>query len=485
MYRFRSIAAEIRYSARLLAMLLLGLLSACLVEPEGRSPGADPKLGGNFAPLDDKQHAAVVAKYGGEYRHQPLSDMLRRVLDEVTAVSQQPSRKYRVTVLNSPLVNAFALPGGSIYVTRGLLALANDSSEVAAVLAHEIAHVISQHGILRQEKADATKIGKRIVDEVLGDSTSTRVAIVANDIRFAEFSRDQELQADTLGIRMIGRAGYDPFAAARFLSAMEGFRNLKRLERRNGLPGFLASHPSTPRRIEFAERNARFFGAPGTGATDRAGYLAGIDGMLFGDSPQEGFVRGDAFIHVGLGITFRATANDVITNQPDAVLIASSQDVATRFDAVVVRGGIALDDYLKSGWINGLDPKSVATRTINGLASATGKAQTEEWRFAITAIRVGSQVYRFITAMPRNQPQSANPHHKIPRSFRTLSALEKRQHRPLKIAIVKAGPGDSQATIAAKMRGTSRPAELLRLLNRIEKGTPIAPSQKLKVVAEG
>ena len=136
--------------------------------------------------------------------------------------SDKPEQGYRITILNAPAVNAFALQGGYLYVTRGLLALANDSSEIAAVLGHEIGHITANHAIQRENKARNALIVSRVATDVLDDS-SGKLALASTQRTLASFSRQQELEADAIGIRTIGKAGYDPFAAARFLQAMSRF----------------------------------------------------------------------------------------------------------------------------------------------------------------------------------------------------------------------------------------------------------------------
>ncbi len=135
---------------------------------------------------------------------------MARITGALTLVSENPSQSYRITILNSPAINAFALPGGYLYVTRGLLALATDASEVAAVLSHEMAHVTANHGIERQQREEAEVIASRVVAEVLSSEIAGKQALARSKLRLAAFSRNQELQADVIGVRMLGQAGYDP-----------------------------------------------------------------------------------------------------------------------------------------------------------------------------------------------------------------------------------------------------------------------------------
>ncbi|MCF6320893.1 MAG: M48 family metalloprotease [Rhizobiaceae bacterium] len=451
-----------------------------------------------------REHPLVVAKYGGEYQYLKAERMLALIVGELVAVSDDPTRVYRVTMLNSPKVNAFALPGGYLYITRGLLALANDSAEIAAVIAHEMAHVSANHAILRREKQVSTELGERVATEVLGDSTSARVALAANQLKLSDFSREQELQADALGIRMTGKAGYDAFAGARFLETLSAFRTINR----NGLAAFddssfLSTHPSTPRRTELAKRHARFFGAPGIGRIDRDRFLQGIEGMVFGDSAEEGFVRAQRFSHSGLGITFAAPTGYRIENQTKAVVITGKDGVAIRFDATVIDKSSNLKDYMNSGWVNGLESASIEVNTINGLKTASGNARADSWNFRIHVIRIGTQLYRFIAAVSQadgtgavsvnTKPTEENSQRianlkkvvlSITDSFRKLSARELENLAPLKIRIVTFKDGDSLASLANQMKSGGNTLKLFRILNGLGPGEMPKAGYKLKIVSD-
>ncbi len=217
-------------------------------------------------------------------------------------------------------MNAFALPGGYLYVTRGLLALANDSAELAAVIAHEMAHVTANHGLARQQKEAEEVLATRVVSDVLGDNANARAALIRGKLRLAQFSRNQELEADAIGIKHSAEAGFDPFAAGRFLQSMASYSDFRSVTgAQDASLDFLASHPNAPQRIELAQRHARQYGAPGTGARDRDSFLAGVDGLVFGDTPEEGFVRGNTFLHPRFGVAFSVPSGFVIDNTAAAV----------------------------------------------------------------------------------------------------------------------------------------------------------------------
>jgi predicted Zn-dependent protease len=403
-------------------------------------------------------------------------------------VSENPQQTYRITILNSPAINAFALPGGYIYVTRGLLALATDASEVAAVLSHEMGHVTANHGILRQQKEEAEMIASRVVTEVLSSELAGKQALARSKLRLAAFSRNQELQADQIGVRMLGEAGYDPYAAARFLDAMGAFQRFNAVDQNSSDQGldFLSTHPSTPQRVELARMHARAFGMEDkVGDKGRDYFLAGIDGLLYGDSPTEGYVRGETFLHPNLGIRFDVPPSFRIDNKAEAVMATGPNEVAVRFDLVDDTSGGSLTDYIASGWVTGLMPETIRAAFVNGMPAATARASAERWDFDVTVVRNGPKIYRFLTAVPKGDATDLQATAtKLRSTFRRLSPSEIANLKPLRIRVVTVAPKDTVDTLASRMLGTDRKLDLFRLLNGLPIGATVKPGDKVKIVAE-
>lgn len=438
-----------------------------------------------LAQIGAQQHPRILATYGGEYKDQRLERMVAKIVGKLTTVSDKPEQTYRITILDSPNINAFALPGGYLYVTRGLLALANDSSEVAAVIAHEMGHVVANHGILRQEKEAETEIAGRVASEVLHNESASREALIRGKLRLAQFSRNQELQADAIGIKMIGEAGYDPFASARFLQSMEAYTGFRSVSGATDASlDFLASHPATPQRIELALGHARRIGAPGVGTTDRDSFLDGIDGLLYGDSPNEGYIREQTFIHPKLGVTFRAPEGFTIDNSATAVMASGPGEVAIRFDGASLPSGSSLTDYIKSGWVTGLDESSIQATTINGLPAATARAAADRWQFDIVVIGANNKVYRFLTAAPKGSNALLPASQTVTQSFRLLTPAEQNAIKPLRIRVVTVKPGDTMASLSSRVQGTTRKLELLRLLNAMPAGATVSVGDRVKIISE-
>ena len=438
-----------------------------------------------LAELARAQHPRILATYGGEYSDPKLERMVAKVVGNLTTVSGNPGQAYRITILNSPNVNAFALPGGYLYVTRGLLALANDSAELAAVVAHEMGHVTANHGLQRQQKEAEEVLATKVVTDVLGQNPTANMALIRGKLRLAQFSRNQELEADAIGIRTSGQAGFDPYAAGRFLQSMSAYTDFRAVSGATDASlDFLASHPNAPQRIELAQRHARQVGQAGQGARDRDSFLAGIDGLLYGDTPEEGYVRGNTFLHPRLGISFSVPPGFVIDNSASAVTATGPGELAVRFDGVALNSRTQLADYIRSGWVAGLDPNSVRTLTINGNEAASARAAADGWKFDITVIRAGGQVYRLLTAAPTASDQLEATAQTVGGSFKLLSARDKANLKPLRIRVVTVKPGQTVGSIAASMVGVDRKLELFRVLNALSPGATVSAGDKVKIITD-
>lgn len=475
-----------RFGGHIAALGAAVLLAACTSILDPVELPTDPVQLPGASPEANAQHAAIVATYGGVFRDAEVERTLAQIASRLVAASDDPGRTYAITILNAATVNAFALPEGYLYVTRGLLTLASDAAEVAAVFAHEMAHVTADHAGQRREQALTAAIVNDAVEGVVGDAAPGDTALVTAQQTLASFSRQQELEADAIGIATVSRAGYDPYAAARFLLAMSRYEDyrLSLGVRQDQRPAFLASHPSNQNRIDSAVATAASFGPPGGGITDRDRYLAAIDGVIYGDDVDQGFIRGRSFVHSELAIGFTVTDGFVLDNTQEAVLATGPDGTALRFDAVAVAPDQPLTEYLLSGWVNGLEPASVRDTSINGLTAASATAAAGGWAFRITVVRVGTATYRFIFANDRDSGAFTSAAEAIAGSFRQLSPQEVAALRPLRIDVVTVGAGDSAALLAGRMGGVESPAVLFAVLNGLEPGTDPAPGSRAKLVVE-
>ncbi|MER2607117.1 MAG: M48 family metalloprotease [Siculibacillus sp.] len=443
-----------------------------------------PLVAAPIAPSTDPEHDRIVATYGGLYDDPAAAQAVARAVGRLVAASDDPAQSYRITILNSPAINAFALPSGNLYVTRGLIALADDTSEMAAVIAHEMAHVTARHAVARARRAEAASEVNRIVANVMQDQDAQRLALASTQLSLARFSQVQELEADAIGIRTLARAGFDPFAASRFLTSMARYADYRARGAGSRNPDFLSSHPSTPERISFAVRAAREIGAPGIGEQEKDQYLAGLDGMVFGDDPSEGFVRGRSFLHKGLGVQFTVPTGYGLENTTKAVLATDQTGTAMRFDGVALPVETSLTDYLSTGWVNGLKAGSVHETTVGEFPAVTATAEADGWTFHIGLLRKGKSVFRFIFATQDNQSAVEAALVATMGSFRKLTPEESARLRPLHLRVVRVKPGDTVERLAEQMSGMERRFELFRVINGLSASDLPEPGRLVKIVGD-
>src|SRR5215467_11833763 len=377
-------------------------VAACASVPGGRQIFL-PDLPKNTEvnPPSVREHQRVLSAYGGAYEDPRLHAKLTSIVSRLVAASDKPDLSYKITILNSPAVNAFALPNGQLYVTRGLLGLANDSAEFASVMSHEMAHVIARHAATREVQARKTELISN-VNDLLGDPQVGAMALARAKIALASFSRIQELEADSIGVGIAARAGFDPFGASRLLASMGRKAELYAASHGAGghSLGFMSSHPATPERVKNAEDSARQLPATSRAHRDKAAYLASIDGMTYGEDPADGFVRGRLFVHPRLGFSFMAPEGFALNNTTQAVLgTKEGAGQALRLDVVKVPPEQSLIEYINSGWIENIEGGSVEELTVNGVSAATATATGNQWAFRLYVVRFGGEVYRFIFAV--------------------------------------------------------------------------------------
>jgi predicted Zn-dependent protease len=475
------------------------LLAACTatqppVEPPAAAVApAKPAEDSSLSPAVQREHQRILAAYGGVYNDPRLQAVIEQTVERLVAASEKPDLHYKVTMLNSQSINAFALPTGQLYVTRGLIALANDESELASVLAHEMGHVIARHAEIREEQARNAELANRVVTDLISDPQAGALALAKSKLALASFSQSQELEADAIGVGIAARAGYDPYGAVRFLTSMEHNSELKAAPSGPINPAaadFLSSHPATPQRITNALSNARQYRAPAADTPDdlakaKDTYLGDIDGIVFGEDPSEGFVRGRRFLHPKLGFTFTAPDGFSLDNTAQAVLgVKHGGGMALRLDVVRVPAEQTLAAYLTSGWIENIDPATVDDIIINGFPGATAAAKGDQWDFRLYALRFGSDVYRFIFAAKHRTPETDRIFRESIGTFRRMSLAEIEQAKPLHLMVVKVAPGDTVEKLASRMAVTDRAVERFRVLNGLNPGDKLKPGGEAKIVVE-
>ena len=432
------------------------------------------------------QHPRMLAAFGGAYQNRNLDTYISDLTRRLRAFASTPNSVRQVTVLNSPGVNAFALPGGYIYITRGLLALANDEAEVAMVIAHEIGHVTARHPAKRLARLASAEMLDSVVGRMIAGTQAQKILEMGNEGYIAQYSRSQEFEADALGIKIAAQAGYDPEAALTFLRAMERDQKLQaqllKKSTSGEAPVYMAAHPPTPARISQAEAVVKNMG-PG-GARHRATYLDNIAGVVYGDAPENGVVRGRQFLQPTLRFTFTVPKGYVIHNRPSAVVALGGDKRIILFDGVSVRAKLPVATYLKDRWGGALGIDNVETLTINGMPAATGFARLGSRAARLIAIRHSQDtVYRFIILNSASELATfSGAIKRMALSFRQLSAAEARQVRPLRISVRTVRPGDTAASLARETPFSTARTERFEVLNGLDNHTQPPVGSRVKLV---
>lgn len=487
-----------------LALALLAALLASAPAPDG---GAAQARSAAEQRIGDETHPKILAEFGGEVSDRALRDYVEGIGRRLVAVTEEPDAKWTFTVLDSPVVNAFALPGGYVYVSRGLIALANDEAELAGVIGHEIGHVTASHGADRQETAGMAQLGLAIgtiVGAVVGIPGETlqvlgQLGAAGAQGLIASYSRDQELEADRLGVRYIARAGWDPRAQADFLASMKNETALQAaVAGQSYNPNrvdFFSTHPATAERVREAIRAAGQEAEAGARAPrNRNRFMAAIDGMIYGDSPAQGFVRGRRFVHPELRFAFEAPEGFRIQNAAANVTMAGPEGAGIVFDGDEGRGEPP-DAYLARVWAPALAKQARVGRLsevrrgrIGGLEAATATLPAETRQgvrlLRLAVIRDGDRLWRFMGVQPEGADRLGAAMDRAAASFAKLPAAEARSFKPKRIAVHEARAGDDVASLARRMAFDDRKEERFRVLNGLPPNGRVREGQRVKLVVE-
>jgi len=489
----RSTVPKHRLTALLAGCLLL--LSACAVNPAtGERQFTALLPAEQEASLGAEEHPKILAEFGGAYEDPELQAMLDRLGQRLAAGTERPEVSYTFTLLDSDVVNAFALPGGYVYVTRGLLALANSEAQLAGVVGHEIAHITARHTAERYSRGTLAQIGA-VLAGVFGGQQIGQAAAAGAQLILAGWSRDQELEADRLGLRYMAQLGYDPLEMARFLDTMGRHAQLQALLA--GKPGaadtfsYLQTHPPTGNRVERAVEIART--VPGTPArAERDAYLRALDGVIYGDSPENGFVRDRVFAHPGLGFRFEVPEGFRLLNgQRTVTAVGPQENTLIVFDAAPTQGAADPAAFIRNVWAPQAPLAGLERIEINGLPAATARSQVRSQAGALDARLVAIRwdadtFYRFLFLNPAGLTGGLSvPFRETTYSFRALTAAERAGLRPYRIEVVEVRPGQTVADFVRRMPFDDYAEERFRVLNDIAPGTGLQAGRLVKIVTGG
>jgi predicted Zn-dependent protease len=339
---------------------------------------------------------------------------------------------------------------------------------------------------MREDRVRQAAIVSRVANDLLSDPRMGALAAAKSKIALATFSRTQELEADGIGVGISARAGFDPYGAMRFLTSMDRNAEMKsRAAGRDGpAPDFLSLHPANPERVKHAQNSARQFSAPGLGVRGDAEYLESLDGLIYGEDPHDGVVRGRQYLHAKLGFAFMAPEGFALDISGPVVFgMNEKSGLALRLD-VVRAPQQELAAYLTSGWIENIDALSVQELTVNGLTAATATAKGDQWSFRLYALRAGDHLYRFLFAARNRTPELERLFRETVASFRPMTQDERDSVKPLRLQVITVAPGDTVEQLAARMALRSHAAERFRLLNGLRADETLKPGDQVKLVVE-
>ena len=445
------------------------------------------------AAVGAEEHPKMLKRFGGAYDDPSIGGYAAEIGGRLVHHPDFANQRFTITVLNSPEVNAFALPGGYVYVTRGLMALANSEAELASVLAHEIGHVAARHTAERFSQAMIAQLGTVVLGAVTESRQVADLAQLGAGLYLAGYSREQEFEADQLGVRYLARTGYDPRAAEGFLTSLGREHRLQaRIEGEEAVRdyGFFATHPRTVERVQRAIAAATASGAPLDAPHRQAEYLDRLDGMVFGDSAEQGFVRGRTFSHPGLRLTFTAPPGFRLINTTQAVFAEGPAEAIIRLDSAGEDARADPYDYLSRDWARGVGLRDLERLTINGLRAATARAQI--FRFdgsldlRLVAIRLDRDtMIRLLFSTPDGLSAAlSTAYRRTTHSVRRLSPAEAADLKPLRLSIRTVRPGDTERTFAERMVVPDLPLEWFRTLNALDPGESLRPGRRVKVITE-
>ena len=436
-----------------------------------------------------QEHEKIMQLFGGVVKDEDVQNYVRQIGQKIVPYTERPEVEYKFYVLDTPIINAFALPGGYVYVTRGLVGLANSEAQLASVVGHEIGHITGRHSAERYSQSVLASLGTAILAAKVESGGALDAARLGSQLYISSYSREQENQADSLGIRYLERAGYDPLAASEFLATLDRHSKLDakiRGDNDNGGFDFFATHPRTENRVSDARSQA--LAVKDNGYVGKQAHYKIIDGLIYGDSPRQGFAKGREFIHPELGFRFKVPEGFTIINNPTEVLAVSDNKGIIIFDGAGNDAGVDARTYLTQMWMAGEALRSVEEITINGKRAATaefnGKVRGRESIIRLVAVRWSpKRYYRFIMAIPTGaSDELIRAYQRTTYSLRELTADDIANAKPQRIKIITASPGDSVQSLAARQALDSHSEQWFRILNGLDMFDSVREGEDYKII---
>ncbi len=482
------------------ALAAIAFTSGCMPESGGGGSGSIP-VATTISQSDKEQgakaHPQLLAEFGGPYsgsQSSYVTSVGRKIAVQSSLSNAQGD--FTITLLNSQINNAFAIPGGYVYITRQLMALCNDEAEMAGVLGHEVGHVAAQHAQRRQAAAQRNAIGGALLQiltgAVLGNSGLGSVLQqgigTGTQLLTLKFSRSQEYEADDLGIRYLNSAGYDPKALSSMLASLaaQSALDARVVGQSNAVPEWASTHPDPASRVSRALTKAQETGSTSS-YRNRDAFLNAVNGVMYDDDPQQGVIQGSKFLHPALRIAFTAPSGYAMVNGTQAVTISGSNGQA-QFSGGSYSGD--LNAYIASVFkalagdstINAATPRRT---TINGMSAAysTARANTQSGQVDVTVMAYelsSNQAFHFVILTKAGA--GLGPFDAMVQSFNRISASEAAAIKPRKVSVVTVKSGDTIASLSSRMAYDTYKQERFLTLNGLSSSSTLGAGQKVKIV---
>lgn len=484
-----------RYEPRnCLLFVLIGcaLLSACVKNPvTGRRQLALLSEGQEIA-IGQESHPEILAQFG-TVDNTDLQQYCARIGNELARVSHRPDLPWTFTVVDSPVVNAFALPGGYIYITRGILQHMNNEAELAGVLGHEIGHVTARHSVTQISQGQLLNLGLGLGS--VFSSTFRQVGGLAQmgmEVLMLKYSRDHERESDHLGLQYMAQCGYDPEQMSEFFQVFAGMRE----ESGESIPNWLSSHPSPPDRIQRTSlEGARIKAASGNRSfkVNADQFLPKLDSLIFGENPREGFVDNGRFIHPDLRFQMDIPQGWEVENTKSVVVFAEPQGRAMVELSMVPpdAGRTPMDAAQAIARQQGTQFVSGGAERINGNQAYLGvyRVRGDAGTIGVAAafISFGGKLYRVAGLAPDTTfSQYSRSLNSVLRSFREITDQRQLSVQPDRIKIQRARKGDTLRNLAKGASQSSRVTlEDLVRINRIDPDRPLSAGAMVKLIQPG
>ena len=472
-------------------------LSGCM--GTANIPSASAPITQSEAQQGAEYHPQLLSEFGGRMTG-PQANYVEQVGQNIAVESGLANAResFTVSLLDSSVNNAFAIPGGYVYTTRQLVSLMNNEAELAAVLGHEVGHVAARHAQRRQANAQRNSIlgaGAAILSGILLGNNPLgqqlgQAALQTSQLLTLRFSRSQELEADALGIRYLDTAGYDPRAMSTVLRSLALQNQLDAQLQGRGdakLPEWASTHPDPASRVQTALERAQGLGE---GITNRDTFLTRIDGLTYGDSPSQGVIEGQSFIHPDLRLRFTAPDGYYMVNSTRAVAI-NGQTGQAQFTLAQYGGN--LENYVASvfrslgGDQQALTPASIQRTTVNGLPAAYGTARVNNGQSQVDVVVFAyefsnDRAYHFQAIAPAGRADVFSP---LFNSMRRITQAEADNIIPRVLDVVTVQPGDTVQRLASRMAYDTGQVERFRVLNGLVGDEQLRAGQKVKIVVRG